>query len=48
MQKFNYTPTNPFSGSLSSLAIGAGMVIVPLVYPFGIRCLLYTSDAADD
>ena len=29
MQKFNYTPTNPFSGSLSSLAIGAGMVIVP-------------------
>ena len=37
MQKFNYTPTNPFSGSLSSLAIGAGMVIVPLVYPFGIR-----------
>ena len=36
MQKFNYTPTNPFSGSLSSLAIGAGMVIVPLVYPFGI------------
>lgn len=37
MQKFNYTPTNPFSGSISSLAIGAGMVIVPLVYPFGIR-----------
>lgn len=37
MQKFNYTPTNPFSGSVSSLAIGAGMVIVPLVYPFGIR-----------
>ena len=37
MQKFSYTPTNPFSGSLSSLAIGAGMVIVPLVYPFGIR-----------
>ena len=35
MQKFNYTPTNPFSGSLSSLAIGAGMVIVPLVYPIG-------------
>ena len=30
MQKFNYTPTNPFRGSLSSLAIGAGMVIVPL------------------
>ena len=37
MQKFNYTPTNPFSGSLSSLAIGAGMVIVPVVYPFGIH-----------
>ena len=37
MQKFNYTPSNPFSGSVSSLAIGAGMVIVPLVYPFGIR-----------
>lgn len=37
MQKFNYTPNNPFSGSISSLAIGAGMVIVPLVYPFGIR-----------
>lgn len=29
MQKFNYTPTNPFSGSLSSLAIGAGMVSYP-------------------
>ena len=27
MQKFSYTPTNPFSGSLSSLAIGAGMVL---------------------
>ena len=27
MQKFSYTPTTPFSGSLSSLAIGAGMVI---------------------
>ena len=37
MQKFNYTPSNPFSGSVSSLAIGAGMVIVPLVWPFGIR-----------
>lgn len=37
MQKFNYTPNNPFSGSVSSLAIGAGMVIVPLVWPFGIR-----------
>ena len=36
MQKFNYTPSNPFSGSVSSLAIGAGMVVVPLVYPFGI------------
>ena len=33
MQKFNYTPSNPFSGSVSSLAIGAGMVVVPLVYP---------------
>ena len=38
MQKFNYTPTNPFSGSLSSLAIGAGMVIVPLViFSFHVR-----------
>ena len=37
MQKFSYTPSNPFSGSVSSLAIGAGMVVVPLVYPFGIR-----------
>ena len=39
MQKFNYTPSNPFSGSVSSLAIGAGMVVVPLVYPFGMRIL---------
>ena len=31
MQKFSYTPSNPFSGSVSSLAIGAGMVVVPLV-----------------
>ena len=37
MQKFSYTPSNPFCGSVSSLAIGAGMVVVPLVYPFGIR-----------
>lgn len=37
MQKFSYTPTNPFSGSLSSLAIGAGMVIVPEYYPFIFR-----------
>lgn len=37
MQKFNYTPSNPFSGSLSSLAFGVGMIIVPLVWPFGIR-----------
>ena len=40
MQKFNYTPSNPFSGSVSSLAIGAGMVIVPLVYPIGGLALL--------
>ena len=39
MQKFSYTPSNPFSGSVSSLAIGAGMVVVPLVYPFRMRIL---------
>lgn len=45
MQKFNYTPSNPFSGSVSSLAIGAGMVVVPLVYPFGIRIAACASSA---
>lgn len=37
MQKFNYTPRNPFRGSVTSLAFGAGMVVIPLLSPFGIR-----------
>ena len=34
---FNYTPNSVFTNQWSSLAFGIGMVVVPLIYPFGLR-----------
>lgn len=34
---FNYTPKSIFTNRLTNLAYGIGMIVVPLVYPFGIR-----------
>lgn len=34
---FNYTPNSVFTNQWSSLAFGIGMVVVPLICPFGLR-----------
>lgn len=34
---FNYTPKIIFTNRLTNLAYAIGMIVVPLVYPFGIR-----------
>ena len=34
---FNYTPNSVFTNQWSSLAFGIGMVVVPLIWPFGLR-----------
>ena len=34
---FSYTPKSALTNQWSSLAFGIGMVIVPLIYPFGLR-----------
>lgn len=37
MKTFNYAPASPVKDNLTMLAVSVGMVVVPLVYPFGIR-----------
>lgn len=37
MKSYSYKPSNPFSGKITNLAIAIGMIVVPLVVPFGIR-----------
>lgn len=34
---FGYTPKSALTNKWSSLAYGTGMVIIPLIYPFGLR-----------
>ena len=36
-RKFEYTPKSALTNQWSSLAFGMGMIIVPLIYPFGLR-----------
>ena len=36
-RRFGYTPASIFTIQLSNLAFGLGMVVVPLVFPFGVR-----------
>ncbi len=36
-RRFGYTPASIFTNQLSNLAFGLGMVVVPLVFPFGVR-----------
>lgn len=37
MKTFNYSPTGLFTGRLTNLGIALCMIVVPLVYPFGLR-----------
>ncbi len=37
MKTFNYAPVSPIKDNITMLAVSVGMVVVPLVYPFGIR-----------
>ena len=37
MKTFNYAPASPIKDNITMLAISVGMVVVPFVYPFGIR-----------
>mgnify|MGYP000266293856 FL=1 len=37
MKTFNYAPASPIKDNITMLAVSVGMVVVPLVYPFGIR-----------
>ena len=34
---FNYTPRSVFTNQWSNLAFGIGMIVVPAIWPFGIR-----------
>lgn len=34
---FNYTPKSVFTNKLTNLAFGVGMIVVPLIFPFGLR-----------
>ena len=34
---YNYTPRSVFTNQLSNLAFGIGMVVVPAIWPFGLR-----------
>lgn len=36
-KSFNYTPGSVFTNQWSSLAFGIGMIVVPLIWPFGLR-----------
>ena len=47
MKTFNYAPASPIKDNITMLAVSVGMVVVPLVYPFGIstRILGPTSTA---
>ena len=36
-RKFEYTPKSALTNRWSGLAFGMGMIIVPLIYPFGLR-----------
>ena len=37
MKTFNYAPASPIKDQLTMLAVSAGMIVVPLIYPFGLR-----------
>lgn len=36
-KSFNYTPGSMFTNQWSNLAFGIGMIVVPAIWPFGIR-----------
>lgn len=36
-RSFNYTPTSIFTNQWSNLAFGVGMIIIPAIFPFGLR-----------
>ena len=37
MKTFNYAPASPIKDQLTMLAVSTGMIVVPLIYPFGLR-----------
>ena len=37
MKTFNYAPASPIKDNITMLAVSVGMVVVPLVYPFGYK-----------
>ena len=37
LRKFDYTPASIFTGQWSNLAFAIGMIVVPMICPFGIR-----------
>lgn len=36
-RSFNYTPASIFTNQWSNLAFGAGMIVIPAIFPFGLR-----------
>lgn len=36
-RSFNYTPPSAFTNQWSNLAFGVGMIVVPALFPFGLR-----------
>ena len=36
-RSFNYTPESIFTNQWSNLAFGVGMIVIPAIFPFGLR-----------
>ena len=36
-RSFNYTPASIFTNQWSNLAFGVGMIVIPALFPFGLR-----------
>ena len=36
-RSFNYTPASIFTNQWSNLAFGVGMIVIPAIFPFGLR-----------
>ena len=36
-RSFNYTPASIFTNQWSNLAFGVGMIVIPILFPFGLR-----------
>ena len=43
MATFNYSSKSSIKDNLTEILVGAGLIIVPVVYPFGIKSVHFAS-----